>query len=103
MLSGVLGQPRQPQSLGLVHAVNCMAFAGNSFCVYAATVGLFGMSNKDVSALYPTLVTPAFWGFLIWPVIFGLQGCFTLLQLLPQYREEPMSRRAAGGPAERSC
>jgi hypothetical protein len=67
-----------------------MAFAGNSFCVYAATVGLFGMSNKDVSALYPTLVTPAFWGFLIWPVIFGLQGCFTLLQLLPQYREEPM-------------
>ena len=103
MLSDFDEPYRQPQSLGLVHAVNCVAFAGNLFCVYAATVGLFGMSNKAVSALYPTLVTPAFWGFLIWPLIFGLQGCFTILQLLPQYREEPMSRRAAGGPAERSC
>jgi hypothetical protein len=48
------------------------------------------MSNIDASWVYPTLITPAGWAFGIWGAIFGLQGCFTALQLLPQYRSKPL-------------
>lgn len=36
-----------------------------------------------MSALYPTLFTPAGWAFSIWGLIFLAEGVFSLWQLLP--------------------
>jgi hypothetical protein len=44
------------------------------------------MSHIDAARVYPTLVTPAGFAFGIWSVIFGLQACFVIMQLLPDYR-----------------
>jgi hypothetical protein len=78
------------EPVGRVHVVNCAAFLANWICTYGSTCRTFGMSNIDASWVYPTLITPAGWAFGIWGAIFGLQGCFTAMQLLPQYRAKPL-------------
>ena len=55
------------------------AFAGPKVLLY-----------REDGEVYPTLITPAGWAFGIWGAIFGLQGCFTAMQLLPQYRAKPL-------------
>ncbi|KAG8470364.1 hypothetical protein KFE25_008785 [Diacronema lutheri] len=47
------------------------AFLAQTFVVFAANAGLFGgKPNKQISAEYKTLVTPAGWAFSIWPLIY---------------------------------
>jgi hypothetical protein len=44
------------------------------------------MNHIDAARVYPTLVTPAGFSFALWSAIFGLQACFVVMQLLPEYR-----------------
>lgn len=55
-----------------------------------------GRTTGEVSAMFPTLITPASYAFAIWGVIYALLGGFVILQLIPRWREEP--RLQAIGP-----
>lgn len=90
------GVPLQSQGLSKLHAVNCLAFSANCLCTYASTCRSFGMSHIDAALVYPTLVTPTGFSFAIWSVIFGLEACFTLMQLLQEYRSMPLLVKGIG-------
>ena len=49
----------------------------------AATGRLAGVSSADISAKYPTLITPAGYGFSIWTLIYVGLLAFSIFQLLP--------------------
>ena len=49
----------------------------------AATGRLAGVSSADVSAKYPTIITPAGWAFSIWTLIYVGLLAFSIYQLLP--------------------
>lgn len=46
-----------------------------------------GRTTGEVSAMFPTLITPASYAFSIWGLIYTLLGGFVILQLLPSWRE----------------
>ncbi|BDA45844.1 hypothetical protein COCOBI_07-6310 [Coccomyxa sp. Obi] len=50
----------------------------------AASTGLLGPTNAEISARHPTPLTPAGWAFSIWGIIFALQGLGTVYQAMPQ-------------------
>ena len=60
---------------------------------YLSNEGVFGgMTNKEISDKYPTLITPAGYAFAIWGIIFlGLLG-FAIYQALPSQRTNPRFR-----------
>lgn len=47
------------------------AFLLNLFANYITDKSFFGLSNREVSAKYPTIITPAGYAFAIWGVIFS--------------------------------
>jgi benzodiazapine receptor len=47
---------------------------------------LGGLNTADVSAAFPTLITPAGFTFAIWGIIYLLLGIFIVYQLLPAHR-----------------
>lgn len=60
---------------------------------YLSNTGVFGgQTNSDVSAKYPTLVTPAGYAFSIWGVIFLGLLAFAIYQALPTQRTNPRFR-----------
>jgi benzodiazapine receptor len=52
-------------------------------------------NTADVSAAYPTLITPAGFTFSIWGIIYTLLFAFILFQLLPRHREDPFNGRVS--------
>ncbi|MCR5887663.1 hypothetical protein LRS06_07700 [Hymenobacter sp. J193] len=67
------------------------AVLGNILCNYVAQRYPFnGQTNSVVSGQYPTLLTPAGYAFSIWGLIFlGILG-YTIWQLLPAQRQNPL-------------
>ena len=62
---------------------------------YLANAGAFGgQTNGDISAKYPTLVTPAGYAFSIWGIIFLGLLAFAIFQALPTQRTNPRFRAA---------
>ncbi len=47
-----------------------------------------GRNTADVSAAFPTLITPAGFTFSIWGVIYALLAAFIVFQLLPKHRHD---------------
>jgi len=74
--------------LSTLNYLNVVAYILNTVVTFA--VGLFGVlgtpTNGELSAKYPTLITPAGWTFAIWAVIFTFQAIFTITQLFGAYR-----------------
>ncbi len=72
-----------------------MAFAAvivvNSLA--GGTTLLGGRNTADVSAAYPTLITPAGFTFSIWGVIYALLAAFIVFQLLPSHRQDRFNRQ----------
>jgi hypothetical protein len=70
--------------MGLQAACNLAAFGVNTAVTFGlGTRGLLGArTNKAVSAEFPTLCTPAGWGFAIWGPIFLLEGGSMLWQFV---------------------
>jgi hypothetical protein len=52
---------------------------------------LGGVNTADVSAAFPTLITPAGFTFSIWGVIYALLAVFVVFQLLPGHRQDPFN------------
>lgn len=59
------------------------AFVTNIVFNYLGMQGYFGETNSEVSAKYPTLLTPAGYAFGIWGVIFSLQMIYAVYAVLP--------------------
>eukprot|EP00518_Triparma_eleuthera_P001145 CAMPEP_0182455556 /NCGR_PEP_ID=MMETSP1319-20130603/1687_1 /TAXON_ID=172717 /ORGANISM="Bolidomonas pacifica, Strain RCC208" /LENGTH=300 /DNA_ID=CAMNT_0024653647 /DNA_START=21 /DNA_END=923 /DNA_ORIENTATION=+ len=78
--------------LSRLNYVNLAAFVINVLFTYGIGVmGLFGLPDNTVlSEKYQTLVTPIGWAFSIWGPIFISEGIFTIAQLLPSYRSNPL-------------
>ncbi len=53
-------------------------------------IPLNGMTQQDLSAEYPVLITPAPYVFSIWGLIYLGLIAFVVYQALPKYRENPM-------------
>eukprot|EP00884_Botryococcus_braunii_P017679 jgi/Botrbrau1/4595/Bobra.60_2s0081.1 len=60
---------------------------------YLSNSGVLGPKNADISAKFPTPLTPAGWAFSIWGLIFGLQGLGTIYQLLPGGYQDGSKKR----------
>ncbi len=56
---------------------------------------LNGRNTADVSAAYPTLITPAGFTFSIWGVIYVLLFAFIFFQLVPRHREDSFNGRVS--------
>jgi benzodiazapine receptor len=54
---------------------------------------LGGLNTADVSAAFPTLITPAGFTFAIWGVIYLLLGIFIVYQLLPGHRGDAFNEK----------
>jgi translocator protein len=69
----------------LLKATNIIAFVltviVNSLAGSTTLIG--GKTTADISNLYPTLITPAGYVFVIWGVIYILLGVFVVYQALP--------------------
>lgn len=85
-------EQKEAPILGHLNIVNLVAYVSNAVAVYVlGASGLFDLpTNAEIAALYPTLVTPAAYAFGIWAIIFGLQGIWAVLQMLPSYRAHPL-------------
>jgi translocator protein len=70
-----------------------LMIAGN----YLSQAGFFGgLTNKDISDKYHTLITPAGYAFAIWGVIFLGMIAFGIYQALPSQRANPRFRAIGG-------
>lgn len=47
-------------------------------------------TNSELSERYATLVTPSWWTFSIWLIIFLFQGIFVVVQMMEEYRHLPI-------------
>ncbi|MCK8492041.1 tryptophan-rich sensory protein [Spirosoma sp. RP8] len=64
---------------------------------YLSNVGAFGgQTNANISAKYPTLITPAGYAFSIWGVIFLGLLAFAIYQATPSQRTNPRFRAVGG-------
>jgi benzodiazapine receptor len=63
--------------------------------IAGSTKLLNGRNTADVSAVYPTLVTPAGFTFSIWGVIYVLLFVFVVFQLLPRHRQDPFNSQVS--------
>ena len=67
------------QKLTGSNMLNCIAFTAMVVVnILAQTLPLGGMNTAEISALYPTLLTPAGFTFSIWFVIYAAMGWFVL-------------------------
>jgi len=78
--------------------LNILAFVANAVVAYGVGVGGWGggLTNAQVSALYPTLLTPASWAFGIWGLIFLCQFVFCLVQFMESFRQTPLVKDGVG-------
>ncbi|HVP23848.1 MAG TPA: hypothetical protein VMS77_08055 [Conexivisphaerales archaeon] len=78
----------EKQGISFLQVGNVIAYVAmlviNS--IAGSTRLLGGVNTADVSAAFPTLITPAGFTFAIWGVIYALLGAFIVFQLLPGHR-----------------
>ncbi|MEM1008171.1 MAG: tryptophan-rich sensory protein, partial [Myxococcota bacterium] len=53
---------------------------------------LNGLSQRELSELYPIMLTPAPFVFSIWGIIYLGLLIYTILQLMPPFRDNPRIR-----------
>jgi benzodiazapine receptor len=76
---------------------NAGAFAAvivvNSLAGGTTLIG--GRNTADVSAAFPTLITPAGFTFSIWGIIYALLAAFIIFQFLPKHRQGGFNKRVS--------
>ena len=76
---------------------NAAAFAAvivvNSLAGGSTLIG--GRNTADVSAAFPTLITPAGFTFSIWGIIYALLAAFIIFQFLPMHRRDGFIRQVS--------
>ena len=85
-------QEEERPPLKLLNWANIIFYVINFVITYGIGTGgwLGNGTNGELSEKYQTLVTPNSTAFLIWAVIFIMQGIFALAQMLPTFRNKPM-------------
>jgi hypothetical protein len=87
----------QEKRVSILQIGNVLAFI--AVVVVNALAGgtklLNGRNTADVSAAYPTLVTPAGFTFSIWGVIYILLFAFIFFQMLPRHRRDSFNGRVS--------
>jgi hypothetical protein len=84
------------EKLSLLNYLNLIGYIINTVVTFAAAPIFRFPDNAELSEKYQTLVTPRGWTFAIWGVIFAAQGIFTITQMLPTYRADPMVKSGVG-------
>ena len=78
-----------------LQAGNLAAFVAvivvNSLAGSTTLIG--GRNTADVSAAFPTLITPAGFTFSIWGIIYALLAAFVIFQFLPRHRQDSFNNR----------
>jgi hypothetical protein len=76
----------------MISIANVVAYIANLVTTYGVgTLGWFGAAtNAELSGKYQTLITPVGWAFSIWAVIFLAQLVWSIVQLLPAFRGDPL-------------
>ena len=77
-------------TISRLNVVNILTYLLNVAVTWGSQLGWFGATNKQQSLKYQTLATPIGFSFAIWGPIFILQAIFAVVQLMPQYRSEPV-------------
>jgi len=79
----------------VLHVGNAVAFGAvilvNALAGSTTLIG--GRNTADVSAAFPTLITPAGFTFSIWGVIYALLAAFVIFQFLPRHRQDPFNKQ----------
>ncbi|GLC47369.1 hypothetical protein PLESTB_000166000 [Pleodorina starrii] len=90
----LLGNPsRPPRSKGelpplLLRLTNLLGYLFLILVNVLSSTGSLGGTNAEVSARYPTPLTPSGWAFAIWGLIFALEGLGVIYQIINSgYRE----------------
>lgn len=84
----ISASPRRGTDTSLLKVTNIFAYiAMVAINVLAQTLPLGGLSTQQISARYPTLLTPFGLTFSIWAVIYVLLGIFTVYQALSSNKE----------------
>ena len=76
--------PRALQRANLVSVLGTLAFN-----TWVSVRPLNGVTTGEVSAAYPTLITPPGWVFSIWGVIYAALLVFAFYQARPAQRSRP--------------
>ena len=80
-----------------LQALNLVAVVGTvAFNVWVSRRPLNGVTQGEISAAYPTLITPAGWAFAIWGVIYMGLLVFALYQARPSQRSRPYLTQIGG-------
>ena len=61
--------------------------------IAGGTTLIGGRNTADVSAAFPTLITPAGFTFSIWGIIYALLAAFVIFQFLPKHRQDGFIRQ----------
>jgi len=87
----------EKKGISAVQVGNLLAFGAviivNS--IAGSTKLLGGVNTADVSAAFPTLITPAGFTFAIWGVIYALLAVFVIFQLLPGHRGDAFNEKVS--------
>ena len=78
--------------------LNCVGYLVSLITSYLGGVaGWFGTNNAELSSKYQTVITPSatYFGY-IWGAIYIFEGFFTIAQILPKYREQPLVQKGVG-------
>ena len=82
--------PKTPLASPWLQALNLVSVVATVvFNVWVSRQPPNGVTQSEVSAAYPTLITPAGWAFAIWGAIYVALLCFALFQLRPSQRARP--------------
>lgn len=75
-------------SINKLNILNVVFYVINIIITYGVgTLGWLGNgTNGELSEKYQSLVTPNSSAFIIWAVIFSVQGIFVIVQMLPRFR-----------------
>jgi hypothetical protein len=81
-----------PHGSTMISIANVVAYIVNLVTTYGVgTLGWFGAAtNAELSEKYQTLITPVGWAFSIWAIIFLAQLVWSIVQLLPAFRGDPL-------------
>ncbi|MDO5734757.1 MAG: TspO/MBR family protein [Eubacteriales bacterium] len=71
-MKNLFAKNKSPEALKQKAWLNLVVFLVTVLINYLASSGLFGISQKSVSAAHPTLITPAGYAFSIWGLIYLL-------------------------------
>ena len=80
------------RALRPIYVATAAAFVCFLVVQYLSNSGALGLTNAEVSALFPTSITPSGWAFSIWGIVFMGQLLACVYVFVPSRTENSMVR-----------